>query len=135
KQIAALLLGGQLQRFGNIRKNPSQARNQARQFGRVVAELTAEIIQAGCLSQIAFNDLDEGKVRKRFVSFVTAPQRALKTLRRGVIASLQCKAGLAGTGSALEHHERALAALRTIQSGPNRASFGYPPDVSCPLRD
>src|SRR5271169_4725349 len=84
EEIAVLLRRRQLQRLRNIRENPSNARSNLCQFGRVVPHLPTVVIKACSLRQTAFKDLDERKKRKRLVSFVAMPDDASEANARRV---------------------------------------------------
>src|SRR5260370_40687659 len=106
EKIAALLRRRQFKWLRNIRTNSSKTWRELGQFSRVVPHPPTEIIQACRLRQIAFNDLGEGEIGKRFVSFVAVPDEASEANARRVLRHLDRQAGPAHGGSAPGPHQR-----------------------------
>ena len=134
EKIAALLRRRQFQWLRNIRKNSPKAWSDLGQFSRIVAHPPAEIIQARRLRQIAFDDLGERQIGKRFVSFVAVPDGHRKPMRDAYSAISIARRVLPTPGSAPQHDQRAVAAQRTIDRRANRATFGFPPHKSGSFR-
>src|SRR6266436_1341579 len=105
KKIAALLRGRQFNWLRDIRKNPSEAWSDLGQFGCIVAYPPTVVFQACGLREMAFDDLNEGEKRNRFVSFVAVPYDASEAHARGVLRHLHCEAGFPHAGSAPQHDD------------------------------
>src|SRR5258708_19627559 len=90
--------------------------------------MTTVSIQTCRLGQTGLNDLDEGKMGKRFVSFIAVPDEASEANARRVLRHPHRQTALAHAGSASEHDQRALAAQRSINRLANRVTFSFSPD-------
>src|SRR6266851_1715225 len=105
KKIAAPLRRRQFKWLRNIRKSPSDAWCDLSQFGRIVAYPPTVVFQACGLREMAFDDLNEGEKRNRFVSFVAVPDDASEAYARGVLCHLHCQAGFPHTRTAPQHDD------------------------------
>jgi hypothetical protein len=105
KKIAALLRRRQFKWLWDIRKNPSEAWSDLGQFGRIVAYPPTVVFQTRGVREMAFDDLNEGEKRNRFVSLVTVPDDASEAHARGVLRHLHCEAGFPHAGSAPQHDD------------------------------
>jgi hypothetical protein len=127
EKVAALLRSRQFQRFRKIGKNAPKTWRDLSDFCCIGPDLPTEVIQTRCLRQIAFDDLGEREVGKRFVSFVAAPDGAPEASAGGILRHLHRQAGLTYTGSIPEHDNRSVARSRTIGDRANRATFRFSP--------
>src|SRR5260370_8779663 len=127
EKIAAPLTGRQFQWLRNIRENSPQAWSDLCQLGRIFSHPPAEIVQTRRLSQIAFNDLDEGDQGKRFISFVAVADGASEANAARVLRHFHRQARLANARSAPEHDDRPVAAQRAIHPSPHPATPPPPP--------
>src|SRR5260370_5658345 len=123
KKIAAPLRRRQFKWLRNIRKNPSDAWRDLGQFGRIVAYPPTVVFQACGLREMAFDDLNEGEKRNRFVSFLTAPDDASEAHARGVLLHLHRDAGFPPAGSAPQHAHLSAAAPRSNARLAHRAKL------------
>ena len=104
EEVAALLLGGDVERLGNVRKAPAQLRHHARHFGRGVAHVFHDHV-GGHHRQRLFEHLYERRVRNRALGLVAAPEQHASAMLDRLGDQLADDGGLADAGlAAHEHH-------------------------------
>src|SRR5260370_10421032 len=115
----------ELQGFRNIRKNSPETGSDLGQFNQMVARALTVVVQARRPSETVFDDLDERKVGKGFVSFVAVSDGASEANARRVTRHLHRQAALTHPGSVPEHNNRSVTSPCMIDDRPNRAAFSF----------
>ena len=108
EEVAALLFGRQVERFGDVGKAAAQLRDHARDLGRVVGHVFAHDV-GGHERQRLLEHLDERRVRDRALGLVAATEHGERAAPLGVADHLTHERRLADAGLAADEHEAAVA--------------------------